>query len=65
LPVRENEDVFVWMSMFGGEADHARHMRALDQSSSWRDATRELAPHLVGVEECLRLSPTARSALHS
>src|SRR4051794_124136 len=65
LPVRENEDVFVWMSMFDDQADHAQHARRLERSSGCRDATHELSPYLVGVEECLRLSPTARSALHS
>jgi quinol monooxygenase YgiN len=65
LPIREHEDVFVWISMFDDERDHARHVRALEQSSTWRDASQALAPHLVGLEEQLRLSPTARSALHA
>jgi quinol monooxygenase YgiN len=65
LPVRENEDVFVWMSMFDDEADHERHARALADSSDWRDASAALASYLAGPEEVLRLSPTARSALHA
>jgi NIPSNAP len=65
LPVRENEDVFVWISMFDDEGDHARRVRALEQSSNWRDARQALAPYLEGAEELLRLSPTARSALHA
>jgi NIPSNAP len=50
LPVRENENVFVW---------------TLEQSSEWRDAIQALTPHLAGAEEVLRLAPTARSALHA
>ena len=64
LPVREDEDVFLWMAMFKDEAEHARYRRALERSSAWRDASRALAPHLAGAEEALRLAPTARSALH-
>lgn len=65
LPVRENEDVFVWMSMFQDETDHAGHIRTLERSSLWRDAWHVLARHLGGAEEVLRLRPTARSALHA
>jgi quinol monooxygenase YgiN len=65
LPVRENEDVFVWMSLFEDESDHARHVRDLEQSSVWRDASRALAAHLAGAKEILRLCPTTRSAIHA
>jgi quinol monooxygenase YgiN len=65
LPVRENEEVFVWLAMFDDEADHERHVRALADSSDWRDASAALASHGAGPEEVLRLSPTARSALHA
>jgi quinol monooxygenase YgiN len=65
LPVRENEDVFVWMAMFDDEAAHARHVRALEQSSVWSHASQVIAAHLAGEEEVLRLFPTARSALHA
>jgi quinol monooxygenase YgiN len=64
LPVRENEDVFAWMSLFADEADHARHVRVLEQSSVWRDASQILA-RLAEGEAVLRLRPTARSALHA
>jgi len=65
LPVRQNEEVFVWMSMFRDEAEHARHVRALEQSSTWQDVSEALALYLAGTEEVLRLAPTARSALHA
>jgi hypothetical protein len=65
LPVRENEDVFVSMSMFDNERGHARHAHALEQSALWTDACHALAPFLARPEEVLRLTPTARSALHA
>lgn len=65
LPVRENESVFVWMSMFEDETDQAGHIRTLDHSSAWRDASQALAPHLGRPEEVLKLRPTARSAIHA
>jgi hypothetical protein len=65
LPVRENEEVFVWMAMFDDEAERARQLHALEQSSIWRDASHALVPHLVAAEEVLKLAPTARSAVHA
>ena len=64
LPVREKEDVFVWMSMFEDAAHHTQRMSALQQSSRWRSGLQLLESHLVENEEILRLSPTPRSALH-
>src|SRR5262245_15871389 len=64
LPVREDGDVFVWMSLFEDENDHARRLRALEHSSAWHHASQAFACHLAGAEELLRLAPTARSALH-
>jgi hypothetical protein len=63
--VREDRVVFVWMSMFEGEADRVLRVRALEQSCAWRKATRELAAHMAGEEEVLRLRPTPRSAIHA
>jgi quinol monooxygenase YgiN len=65
LPVREDMDVFVWMSLFEDEAELTRHVRALERSPAWRDAQRSLAARIAGREEVLRLRPTARSALHA
>jgi hypothetical protein len=65
LPVREGEDVFVWMTMFANEEDHARHMLELEQSTLWRDRTSQaLEARLAGSAEVLRLRPTARSLIH-
>jgi quinol monooxygenase YgiN len=65
LPVRENHNVFVWMTMYMDEADHARHAATLEGSSVWRDRmSRALARHLSGQPEVLRLTPTARSLIH-
>jgi quinol monooxygenase YgiN len=64
LPVREDRDVFVWMSLFEDETEHARRLRTLEHSSAWRGASHVLARQLAGPEELLRLVPTARSALH-
>jgi quinol monooxygenase YgiN len=63
LPVREDKDVFVWMSLFEDETEHARRLRTLERSSAWRDVSQVLARHLAGAEELLRLVPTARSAI--
>jgi quinol monooxygenase YgiN len=65
LPVREDRTDFVWMSMFEDEADHAQHVRVLEQSSTWRDASQTLAAHRAGDEEVLRLRPTRRSAIQA
>jgi quinol monooxygenase YgiN len=65
LPVREGEDVFVWMAVYADEADHARHAAALEQAPLWRDRiSSALAERLDGPAETLRLWPTARSLLH-
>jgi hypothetical protein len=65
LPIRENENVFIWISLFEDEADHGRHVRDLERSSVWRGASRVLARHIAGSEEILGLCPTARSAIHA
>jgi hypothetical protein len=64
LPIREKEDVFVWMTIFGDEADHARRVNELEQSPDWRERISPvLVRHLDGQSEVLRLRPTARSLL--
>jgi quinol monooxygenase YgiN len=65
LPVREDRTVFVWISMFQDEVDHAQHVRELEQSLRWRDASQRLAVYRAGDEEVLRLRPTARSAIQA
>ena len=58
LPVREDADVFVWISLFADEAEHTGRAAELGRASA------VLAPHLDGPAEVLRLRPTARSLLH-
>jgi quinol monooxygenase YgiN len=65
LPVRENENVFVWISIFESDDDHARHLRALEGSPGWRDAWESAAAYSAAPLTMLRLEPTSRSALHA
>ena len=58
----EGEQVFVWFSCFPDEAAYENY--ALLQSSRRRsEVAEELARHLKGPPEILKLSPTARSQL--
>jgi hypothetical protein len=66
LPVREGEDVFVWLAMFADEDDHARSMSVLERTTGWRDVVLPaLGGYLDRLVETLRLTPTARSLLHA
>jgi hypothetical protein len=51
LPVREEAEVFVWISMFEDDEDHARRARSLPLDHAGR-------------AEVIRLRPTARSLMH-
>jgi hypothetical protein len=64
LPVREGEEVFVWLAMFADEDDHAAVFAEFEQAPSWRDLLPALDSYLEGSVEMLRLTPTARSLLH-
>ncbi len=64
LPVREDENVFVWFSRFANAAALNDYFVALDQSRRWRDGVSEtLRRQLKKSPEVLKLSPTARSQL--
>jgi quinol monooxygenase YgiN len=64
LPVREDENVFVWFARFNDPAAYERHITALTQSPRWRDEiSKELARRLKREPEILKLSPTTRSLL--
>jgi quinol monooxygenase YgiN len=64
LPVREDENVFVWFSRFRDQAAYENHVASLARSSRWRSEVSEaLASRLKGSPEVLKLSPTARSQL--
>jgi quinol monooxygenase YgiN len=56
LPVREGEDVFVWLSRFADQSTHTDHLARLDPTAT-------LADHLARAPETLRLTPTSRSLL--
>jgi hypothetical protein len=64
LPVRENENVFVWFSTFQDSAAYENYVAALSQSERWRDEVSVgLTRYLERAPEILKLSPTARSLL--
>ncbi|MGW5326968.1 NIPSNAP family protein [Streptomyces sp. NPDC004014] len=64
LPVRTNEEVFVWFARFADEGDIDRCLNRLQLSERWRE---ELLPALskrwAGAPQQLRLAPTRRSVL--
>lgn len=65
LPVRDDENVFVWITMFADEADHERRVAELERSPAWRERILQaLGRQLGGQAEVLRLTPTPRSLLH-
>jgi hypothetical protein len=65
LPVRTGENVFVWFARFPTPAHLADHLQALERSDRWQDRVLpSLSKMLIGPPQRLRLSPTARSALH-
>src|SRR5262245_48802170 len=56
LPVREGEEVFVWLSTFADRRARSRHLETID--------VRALVPgHLSAAPEIWRLDPTTRSLL--
>lgn len=62
LPVREGENVFVWVAGFATPADHDRYLVALAQSRRWRDEVRPvLSAQLIKSPAVRRLVPAARS----
>jgi quinol monooxygenase YgiN len=64
LPVREDENVFVWFSRFGNTAALDHYSVAMDQSRKWREeVAKVLKERLKKPPEVLKLSPTSRSHL--
>lgn len=64
LPLREGEQVFVWLAAYPDRASHAAAMRALKQQRAWRDDVRPaLRARTEGEPQQLTLSPTRRSWL--
>ncbi|MFK4184449.1 NIPSNAP family protein [Streptomyces sparsogenes] len=64
LPVRTNEEVFVWFARFTDEGHLDHHLNRLQQSERWRE---EVLPTLserwARAPQRLRLAPTERSLL--
>jgi quinol monooxygenase YgiN len=63
LPVRENENVFVWFARFNDAAAYDRYLAELNQSGPWQNIHADLTRRIKGDPEVMRLSPTARSLL--
>jgi len=64
LPVREGEQVFVWLAGFPDIEAYQRHVVALANLPRWRDrAAGDLQRRLMAPPEVLRLFPTTRSRL--
>ena len=64
LPVREGEQVLVWVATFVDRQSGEAMWRKLRESPPWRKATApELQRRLKGAPQMLRLEPTARSLL--
>jgi quinol monooxygenase YgiN len=56
LPVREGEEVFVWLSRFADRSSHAEHAARLD-------LIERLAGHAEETPQTWRLTPTTRSLM--
>ena len=64
LPLREGENVFVWVSTFPDLAAYENYLASLSRSKEWRsEVSTPLTQFLEKAPEVLRLSPTARSLL--
>lgn len=64
LPVRTNEEVFVWFARFPDEARLTDHLNRLRDSRSWRDdVLPALSKRWARGPQHLRLAPTDRSLL--
>ncbi|MEO3796886.1 NIPSNAP family protein [Nonomuraea sp. B10E15] len=64
LPVRADEEVFVWFARFTGQSHFHDHLDRLQRSVRWHeDVLPALAQRLAGPSQRLRLAPTERSLL--
>ena len=63
LPVREGEDVLVFISAFADAPAHARHQAAMSVTAGAPQATALMRAKLTADPAVLRLQPTARSLL--
>jgi hypothetical protein len=64
LPVRTDENVFVWLARFPSAAHLSGHLHRLERFGRWRDSVLPaLSAMITGAPQRLRLAPTARSLL--
>lgn len=64
LPVREGENVFIWIATFATAEDYARSLTRLEQSREWRETIApQLTRRLKSPPQVLRLTPAPRSLL--
>jgi hypothetical protein len=64
LPVRADENVFVWFSKFPDSTAYGNYLAALSRSERWLgEVSPVLTRSLERAPEVLKLSPTARSQL--
>ena len=63
LPVREGENVVVWLARFDDAAAYEAHAAALDRSLRWHGLVSAIGERLAGPVQTLRLVPAARSRL--
>lgn len=63
LPVRERENVFVWLTKAASADEYQQRVGRLEALPEWTQAARELRSRLIKSPEVLRLQPTARSEL--
>ena len=63
LPVRENENAFVWLANFADAAAYDRYLDCLRREGSWQRGLDSFSGPRLGPITTLRLEPTARSLL--
>jgi len=64
LPVRENENVFIWFAGFPDQAAYEHHLATLANSKVWNEEIlKSPTKHQKRAPDQLRLSPTRRSRL--
>lgn len=62
LPVREGENVFVWVAQFDNRAAYDRYLDSLATDARWSgELFAQLYKQLSGFPETIMLAPTARS----
>jgi hypothetical protein len=63
LPIREGENVVVWLGRFDDEAAYEAYVAALERSPRWQELARAIEDRLSGRQQTLLLAPAARSQL--